>query len=89
MEDRVNVRILGKVEGSLLTIVFDLRAEEPVEFTEISNLHMPGDLNLKISNQHNQSGCNHAVINMNKHNDDGLAIMMEEDCLVDVASLEP
>jgi len=64
-------------------------AEEPVEFIEIGNLHMPGNLNLKVSDQHNQYGCNCAVIDMNEHDDDGSALTMEEDCLVDVALLEP
>ena len=70
-------------------IAFDLDAKEPVEFAEISNLHMPGDLNLKVSDQHNRCGCNCAVINMNEHDDDGSALTMEEDCLVDITSLEP
>jgi len=89
MEDRADVQTLGKVEGSSLMITFDLNAKEPVEFAKIGNLHMLGDLNLKVSDQHNRYGCNCAVINMNKHNDDGSALMIEEDCLVNVASLEP
>ena len=39
------------MESVVLMIVFDLDAKKPVEFAQISNLHMLGDLGFEVCNQ--------------------------------------
>ena len=72
----------------MLMIMFDFDAKKPVELAQIGNLYMPGNLNLKISDQHNQCGCNCAVINVNQDIDDSMPFSTEENCLVNIISLE-
>ena len=43
--------MLKEVESVVLVIAFDLDAEKPVEFAQISNLYMLGNLDLEVGNQ--------------------------------------
>ena len=86
IEDWVNVRALGEVDHAMLTITFDLDAEQPVELTQIGNVHMLQDLGLEISDKSDWSCCNHTVINMDQHHNDRPPFMPEEDSLVDIAA---
>jgi len=39
-ENGVDIGTLGEMDGTTFSVAFDLDAEQPVEFAQISNVHM-------------------------------------------------
>ena len=88
-DDGLDVGALGEVDCSLFTVAFDLNAEQPMELSKVSYLHLLGDLMLEGDNEQ-KCGCGDgAVVNMHNNNYGSVTIMTtvtKEHCLVHITS---
>ena len=83
---------MREVDGPAFAVTFDFDAEEPVEFTKVSDLHIFRDLMLEGYDEQ-ECGCGDgAVINMNNNNYGSMTVvttMMVEHSLVHVTLNKP
>ena len=84
---RVDIGLLGELYDVLFVYTLNFDFQKPVELTQVTDLNEFGDGNFECLYLISGYGCNHTIINMdqNNHQQSTTIVMMEEDCLINIA----
>src|SRR5712672_3917947 len=89
-QDRVEVCMLGEMDGACFMISVHLDPEHPVELSKIGNLDMLPQTILEVHNKLRGAGSDGTVIHMHSNHSGHTCgcVSLEKDCLVDLALSE-